>query len=108
MLGRDKAKADGFKRSLPDVHPFNPTASSSLGFENESGKKLVYNTNRPLTCITSLNSHKHLGRRGQNSTSTEKAMETQIKEASWSHTATKEQQWRVNCWLSVLASGCHR
>lgn len=39
MLGRDRAKADGFKRSFPDVHPFNPTASSSLGFENESGKE---------------------------------------------------------------------
>lgn len=39
MLVRDGAKADGFKRSFPDVLPFNPTTLSSLGLERESGKE---------------------------------------------------------------------
>lgn len=39
MLVRDGARADGFKRSFPDGRPFNPTTSSSLGLESESGKE---------------------------------------------------------------------
>lgn len=41
------------------------------------GRKTVDTTNHPLTCITSLNSLKHLGGRDKDSTSTEKEMESQ-------------------------------
>lgn len=39
MLGRKRAKADGFKRSFPGVRPFNSITSSSLSCEYESGKE---------------------------------------------------------------------